>query len=236
MNTKEVIVLAGGLGSRLKGVLPDIPKCMAPVQGKPFLMYVLDYLAHQQICKVILSVAYRKEQIISFFGDKYNSMAIEYSIENEPLGTGGAVKHALNLCAEGEVFALNGDTYFIADLVAMGKVHVKSSANVTIAVKHMTETARYGLISANKQGRITDFREKDPSLGSGWINGGIYLLNREIFNGFPHQKFSLENDFFKTKVSELTLHAFQSDGFFLDIGIPEDYAKAQTMKTAPWQI
>jgi D-glycero-alpha-D-manno-heptose 1-phosphate guanylyltransferase len=236
MNTKEVIVLAGGFGSRLQGVLPNVPKCMAPVQGKPFLTYVLDYLANQQICKVILSVAYRKEQIISFFGDKYNSMAIDYSIENEPLGTGGAVKLALNRCTDDDVFIMNGDTCFIADLAAMEKQHFHSTADVTIAVKRMPETARYGLVSANQEGRITDFREKDPSAGCGWINGGIYLMNRDIFNNFLQQKFSIENDFFKTKVSELIFQAFRSDGIFLDIGIPEDYAKAQTMKTAPWQI
>lgn len=236
MNTKEVIVLAGGFGSRLKDVLPGIPKCMAPVQGKPFLTYVLDYLENQQIYKVILSVAYRKDQIISFFGNMYNSMAIDYSMETEPLGTGGAVKLALNRCTDDDVFIMNGDTCFIADLAAMEKQHFHSTADVTIAVKHMTETARYGLVSANQEGRITDFREKHPSAGRGWINGGIYLMKRDILNDFPLQKFSLENDFFKSKVSELTLQAFQSDGFFLDIGIPEDYAKAQTMKTAPWQI
>lgn len=236
MNTTEVIVLAGGMGTRLKGVLPDIPKCMAPVQGKPFLTYVLDYLANQGISKVTLSVGYRKDQIISFFGDRYGPLFIDYAIENEPLGTGGAVKFALNFCIQDEVFVVNGDTYFMADLPAMEKMHFKSPADITIAVKHLYETGRYGLVILNQDGRITDFLEKDLSKGGGWINGGIYLLNRKIFNDFPQQKFSLENDFFKVKSVDLKFQAFQSDGFFLDMGIPEDYFKTQTMKTAPWEI
>ncbi len=112
MNTKEAIVLAGGLGTRLQTVLPGIPKCMAPVNGKPFLTYVLDYLVSQGINKVILSVGYRKDQIINYFGEKYLSIIIKYAIETEPLGTGGAVKFAFEQCLQDQVFVVNGDTYF----------------------------------------------------------------------------------------------------------------------------
>jgi len=229
MNNKEAIILAGGLGTRLRGVLLGIPKCMAPVHGKPFLTYILDYLVNQKINKVILSVGYRKDHIINYFGKQYQSIEIDYAVENEPLGTGGAAKHAFNQCSQEDVFIINGDTYFTPDLQALESLHRHSYADITIAVKQLAETSRYGLIRADETGRITNFREKDRVTGSGWINGGIYLINKRIFKEFSSQKFSLENDVFKTSCSIFQIQAFQTDAFFLDIGIPEDYARAQNL-------
>lgn len=229
MNTNEAIVLAGGLGTRLQYALPDIPKCMAPVQGKPFLAYVLDYLINQKISKVVLSVGYRKDHIISYFGNIYKSINIDYAIEEEPLGTGGALKLAFGYCTQDQAFVINGDTYFRPDLKSMAKMHIQSKADITIAVKYLRETGRYGLVQFDKDGRITDFREKEPSSGNGWINGGIYLIRKEIFDHFPKQIFSLENDVFKVSCSSLKMQAFKTDSDFLDMGIPEDYAKAQIM-------
>ena len=236
MITKEAIILAGGLGTRLRGVLPGIPKCMAPINGKPFLAYVLDYLISQEISKVILSVGYRKDQIIDYFGDMYCPLKIEYAIENQPLGTGGAVKLALDYCMQDDVFILNGDTYFIPDLQSIEKLHFQSKADITIAVKHLPKTERYGLVQTDMDGRITDFRKRDSLSGSGWINGGIYLLKKKIFDDFPEGKFSLENDVFKEICSRFKMKAFQTDADFLDIGIPEDYAKAQNMIKKPGNI
>jgi D-glycero-alpha-D-manno-heptose 1-phosphate guanylyltransferase len=229
MITKEAIVLAGGLGTRLQDVLPGIPKCMAPVKGKPFLSYVLDYLIDQEIDKVMLSVGYLKDQIINHFSFKYKNLIIEYSIENEPLGTGGAIKQSIDYCTQNDMFVLNGDTYFTPGLWKMEELHFQTTADVTIAVKEMDETGRYGQIMTNKNGRITDFREKDPISASGWINGGIYLINRKIFDSISEQKFSLENDVFKTNCSTLKMQAYETDAFFLDMGIPEDYIHAQTL-------
>jgi len=231
MNTKEAIVLAGGLGTRLQTILPGIPKCMAPVNGKPFLTYVLDYLISQGINKVILSVGYRKDHIINYFGENYFSITIKYAIETEPLGTGGAVKLSFNQCLHNQVFILNGDTFFVPDLQEMEKLHSQSKADITIAVKHVPESGRYGMVQTDGNGRITDFSEKVPILQSGWINGGIYLINRSVFDNFPEQQFSLENDVFKVFCSRIKMQAFQTDAVFLDIGIPEDYEKAQTMIT-----
>jgi D-glycero-alpha-D-manno-heptose 1-phosphate guanylyltransferase len=229
MQTKEAIVLAGGLGLRLRDVLPDTPKCMAPVNNLPFLTYVFDYLEDQQIHKVILSVGYCKEQIINYFGNKYNSLEIVYAIENEPLGTGGALKLASTFCSQNQVFVINGDTYFIPELEPLEKIHFDTSADVTISVKKLKETARYGLVSINQAGRITEFKEKEIGSGEGWINGGIYLINRKLIGNFNSQKFSLENDLFKKYTSVINMQAFKTDSFFLDIGIPSDYAKAQTL-------
>jgi D-glycero-alpha-D-manno-heptose 1-phosphate guanylyltransferase len=229
MITKEAIVLAGGLGTRLQSVLPGIPKCMAPVKGKPFLEFVLDYLIQHGVNKVILSVGYRKDQIISYFGNQYQSLNIDYAIEDHPLGTGGAVKFAFNYCVQDQVFVINGDTYFNPDLQMMEKRHFQTKADISIAVKHLSETGRYGLVQANTHGRITDFREKDTFIGGGWINGGIYLINRRIIDDFHSEKFSVENDIFNTSCKKFHLQAFQSDAFFLDIGIPDDYNLAQTL-------
>jgi D-glycero-alpha-D-manno-heptose 1-phosphate guanylyltransferase len=229
MNTKVAIVLAGGLGTRLQGVLPGIPKCMAPVQGKPFLTYVLDYLIHHHINKVILSVGYRNDQIINYFSFSYRSASIEYSIENEPLGTGGAVKLACSRSSKDTVIVINGDTYFTPDLKALEDAHTLAGADITIAVKQMPETGRYGLVKFNKEGRIIEFSEKDHASGKGWINGGIYLINRQIFETIPQKRFSLENDVFKLACDRLHMHAFTTDAFFLDMGIPEDFERAQTM-------
>jgi D-glycero-alpha-D-manno-heptose 1-phosphate guanylyltransferase len=229
MITKEAIVLAGGLGTRLQNMLPGIPKCIAPVKGRPFLTYVLDYLIDQKIDKVILSVGYRKDQIINYFGNNYKKMSIEYAIENELLGTGGAIKLAFTFCKQNSVFVINGDTYFTPDLREMEKMHFQATADVTIAVKEMPGTERYGRIIIDKDDRITDFMEKDAISGSGSINGGIYLINRKIFDTISEEIFSLENDVFKKSCSKLKMQAYQTDSFFLDMGIPEDYILAQTL-------
>lgn len=236
MVTKEAIVLAGGLGTRLKGILPDVPKCMAPVQGKPFLAYVLDYLVNQGTNKVILSVGYLNDHIINYFGDIYQSLLIEYSVEEEPLGTGGAIKSAINYCSQDQVFVINGDTYFLPDFEAVEKQHIQSKADITIAVKYLTETGRYGLVKINKDNRITAFMEKETLSCGGWINGGIYLINKEVFDDFREKKFSLENDVFKVSCSQFNIQAFKTDAFFLDMGIPEDYLKAQSMIITPEKI
>ena len=232
MLTNEAIVLAGGLGTRLQHVLPDIPKCMAPITGKPFLAFVLDYLENQEINKAILSVGYRKDHIINYFGTSYRSLEIIYSIENEPLGTGGAIKQAMDFCTNKFAFVVNGDTYFKPDLAALSNLHKKTEADITVAVKQMDDISRYGLVVADKDGRIIEFREKEKLSAGGWINGGIYLIKKTVFDTFQQQKFSIENDVFKVSCDNLRFHAFQTDAFFLDIGIPEDYWKAQKLLNA----
>ncbi len=236
MNTKEAILLAGGFGTRMQGILPDIPKCMAPVQGRPFLTYVLDYLITQEIDKVILSVGYRKGQIISYFGNSYYSLHIEYAGENTPLGTGGAIKSAFNLCKQDEAFVINGDTYFRPDLSAMEKLHILSAADATLALKYMNYTERYGLVETDSKGRITDFKEKEIGSAGGWINGGIYLIERKIFNDIKEDEFSIEKDVFKLSHSIFRLQTFKSDAFFLDMGIPADFEKAQSILKSQGEV
>lgn len=231
MITREAIILAGGLGTRLQDTVAELPKCMAPVCNKPFLTFVLDYLAKNNIHKVILSVGFRKDHIINYFKSEYNSVSIDYAVEDEPLGTGGAVKNALRKCKGKSVFILNGDTCFGPDLTEMEKQHLNSDSDITIAVKLLQDTKRFGMVITDQDERILEFREKDESAGEGLINGGIYLINRKIIEEFQKQKFSLETDVFKESVSKIQIHAFLTDSFFLDIGIPEDYLRAQSELT-----
>ncbi|MFZ4547955.1 MAG: sugar phosphate nucleotidyltransferase, partial [Bacteroidales bacterium] len=188
-----------------------------------------DYLITQNISKVILSVGFRKEQIINYFGDNYNSIAIEYAVENEPLGTGGAIKLAMNQVIGRNAFVINGDTYFVPDLKLMHETHEKNSADITIAVKQMLETDRYGTVELDKNAAIIHFKEKEPNMGTGLINGGIYLINKHVLDAFSEKRFSLEQDVFRKSTHSLKMQAFRTDAFFLDIGIPYDYAKAQNM-------
>lgn len=222
----EAIVLAGGLGTRLRGVISDIPKPMADLNGRPFLSYILDYLDKYGIGRVILSTGYKHEIIEDFFGAKYKSMELVYQVENEPLGTGGAIKAALKKTISEEVFILNGDTYFQIDLHELNKLHKLNSADLSIALKPMQDFDRYGTVEA-VQNRIIAFHEKKYT-NDGTINGGIYLLNTNIFDNIKLPgKFSFETEFLQLYINQLELYGFISDNYFIDIGIPEDYLRAQ---------
>jgi len=224
----EAIVLAGGFGTRLKSIVDDAPKSMAQVNGHPFLEYLLNYLTGQGIRKVILSVGYKNEQIRDYFKDHFKGMQICYAIEDEPLGTGGGIRNAF-LQVEGDMaFTMNGDSLFRLDFNAMRKLHASSEADITIALRYNQDTDRYGTVNIDDKKKITGFIEKIEGSGSGYINGGVYLINRSFFErqNFP-VKFSMEKDCFERYCKEAKIYGYLSHGYFLDIGIPEDYLKAQ---------
>ena len=148
----EAIILAGGLGTRLSHIVKDVPKPMAPVAGRPFLEYILDYLIENDIKRVILATGYKHEIIEQHFGNLYKNIEIIYSVENEPLFTGGAIKKALSKCKENNVFIINGDTYFNVDLKEMKKFHIESNSEITIATKLMYDFERYGTVVLSKIG------------------------------------------------------------------------------------
>lgn len=223
----ECIVLAGGLGTRLSGVVSDVPKCMAPVAGEPFLAHILRDLELQFVDHVIFSLGYKHEVVIEWLRQKAFTFKTSWVIEQEPLGTGGGIKLALNKAKEKEVFVLNGDTLFDVNLREMqGTFDPKHKA--MLALKPMRNFERYGSVQLDENNTITAFEEKQFK-EEGVINGGIYLLNRaqENFSAFP-QKFSFEKDFFETEVAAGSLQGYISDSYFIDIGIPEDYYRAQT--------
>ncbi|MBX9783879.1 MAG: nucleotidyltransferase family protein [Chitinophagaceae bacterium] len=222
------IILAGGLGTRLRTVVADIPKCMAPVAGNPFLKYVIEYLLNQGVTHFIFSVGYKKESIIEFVQQEYPHLNYRFAIEEEPLGTGGAVHLAASLCKEKNSFVLNADTIFKVNLSALSSFHYLNDADCTLSLKPMQQFERYGAVELNEEQRVMDFKEK-KYYDSGLINGGVYALNVDRFlkMSLP-QKFSFEKNYLEAYYRELRLFGYSSDAYFIDIGIPEDYERAQT--------
>jgi len=229
----EAIVLAGGFGTRLQKVVSEVPKSMARIQNRPFLEYLFDYLISQGVAKVILSVGYKHEIIFNHFNDQYKSLSIGYSVENEPLGTGGGIRLALWKIEGPRALVLNGDSLFRADYKALSEFHVKKKADTTLALRKLDDTSRYGRVSLNRTKRITGFEEKGLSAGPGYINGGVYIIEKlSLMDPEFRGRFSLEKDYFERYCPYSGIYGFPSDGYFLDIGIPEDYAKAQHEFTA----
>jgi len=219
--------LAGGAGTRLRSLVKDVPKPMADINGKPFICYLLDYLAAYDVKKILLSVGYKYEAIKDYFGVQYKNMNIKYVIEDKPLGTGGALKKAL-MAAEGEEFmVLNGDTFFNIDLRKMIDFHHAEDSILTIAVKPMHDFDRYGAVNI-KDSRVVGFEEKTFKR-CGYINGGVYAMKKTISGFFDPDKdaFSFEVDFLHKKINNIRPFAFISDDYFIDIGMPDDYKKAQ---------
>jgi len=225
LKTKEAIVLAGGLGTRLKGIISDIPKPMAPVATKPFLVYILDYLKTQGIERVVFSVGYKYEVIEDFFGNDYKGLELVYSVEEEPLGTGGGIRLAVDKLNSGEVFVINGDTFFDVNLEQQENLAFTEKSDLCLALKPMLNFDRYGAVLINKN-TITSFKEKQ-FVDKGLINGGVYWLRKSILETFiSGQRFSFEQDLMEKQVEKGRVSAYISDSYFIDIGIPEDYKKA----------
>lgn len=221
----ECIVLAGGMGTRLRSVVAALPKCLAPVAGRPFLSFLADDLREAGFSRIILSLGYRHEDVEAWVAAQPDRDRFSCVVEKEPLGTGGGVRLALTQAREEEVFVLNGDTWFGVDYQAMRAFHRSSGATATLALKQMYEFSRYGEVVCDADGRISAFREKQPC-AAGLINGGVYLLRRDALQAMP-EKFSLEKAFFEPLAAQGALSGFRSDGYFIDIGIPEDFARAQ---------
>ena len=221
------IILAGGFGTRLQSVVKDLPKPMAPVNGKPFLEYVLKYCASNGITKCILSVGYKAETVQNYFGDKFLNIDLKYCVEEKPLGTGGAIKASMKIADSEEVLILNGDTFFDVPVFEMYLLHKKNNSDLSIALKPMKNFDRYGIVIIEKDFFISGFEEKSFRT-EGNINGGVYIANKKIMYHFPSLEiFSFEKDFLETKIGEVKMNGFVFDNYFIDIGIPKDYQKAQ---------
>lgn len=224
----ECIIIAGGLGSRLQAAVSDVPKCMAPVGGRPFLYYVFKYLEQFKIDHVILSLGYKHEIVLEWINQNSWSFLISYTVEKEPLGTGGAIKAALQFAKEPNVMIMNGDTFFNIDIPMFYEDHYKKATDITIALKPLTDFNRYGNVKINEKKCIISFQEKQ-FCAKGLINGGIYILRREskMMNKLEGT-FSFETEVLQNQVNSGFMNGFISDGYFIDIGIPEDYEKANT--------
>ena len=220
----EAIVLAGGFGTRLRSVVSDVPKPMAPVAGRPFLEFLLDYMSTQSIDHAVLSVGYMHETIERHFGEKYNNIHIDYAIETTPLGTGGGILNAFSKCETNNVVVLNGDTLFSTDLSILHRFHKDHKAALSMIMRHVDDASRYGSVVVNDANRIVGFVEKNNSQGVGTINGGIYMLSRTLFSGYAvGDSFSFEKDILQKRFSDIPMYAYAAGDYFIDIGVPEDY-------------
>jgi D-glycero-alpha-D-manno-heptose 1-phosphate guanylyltransferase len=220
LDNTPAIILAGGFGTRLNSVIKDVPKPMAPINGKPFLHYIFKSLQAQQVPKAILSVGYLNHVINDYFGPKYLGVEIEYATETEPLGTGGGIRHAFSR-VEQDAYVLNGDTFFDIELKRL-----RTDRDLSIALKKMHHFDRYGTVELDGQQRIIAFHEK-KSCNEGWINGGVYYFRKDLFSKIKtEEKFSFEKDVLEQNVGMLYMQGVTFENYFIDIGIPEDYAKA----------
>ena len=256
MIIKEAIILAGGLGTRLRDAVPELPKCMAPVGGRPFIHYVTDYFRKSGIEHFIFALGYKSDYFDEFFAEAFpgaeasggadggsvsgfgsgdpgagsgapgrNAVSYSVSLEQEPLGTGGAIRQACTLAKTGTVLILNGDTFFRIDLTALSAFHTEKDADCSLCLKPMRDFDRFGVVELDERQRVLDFREKQH-YASGLINGGVYALNTRRFldEGLP-EKFSFEKDYLEK--GDRSLYGIVQDNYFIDIGIPEDYRRVQ---------
>jgi D-glycero-alpha-D-manno-heptose 1-phosphate guanylyltransferase len=226
---KETIILAGGMGTRLRPVVSDVPKCMAIVGDKPFLYYLIEFLKKSGIEHFIFSVGYLHEAIEEYLSSNYKELNYSISLETEPLGTGGAIQLAINKTIERNILVCNGDTFYNVDINRLSEFHFQKKAACTLSLKRMENFDRYGVVELNDDSSIKSFKEKQ-FYKQGLINGGMYALNTQEFLQEPlPQKFSFEKDYLEKKVHSPNHRIFgiEQDGYFIDIGIPEDYEKAQ---------
>ncbi len=221
----EAIILAGGLGTRLREVVADVPKAMAPVAGRPFLEILLTVLARKGFTRVVLSLGYLADQVVAHFGERFAGMDLLYEIEQSPLGTGGAMRAALGRCRGEHVFVFNGDTMLDLEVAEVEQQRHGQPAPVIVA-REVADTKRYGRLDV-VDGQVRGFFEKGAA-GPGLINAGCYVLPRGILDAFePGKPFSFETDFLHGAVKQQRFDVFVSRGYFIDIGVPDDFARAQ---------
>lgn len=224
---KECIILAGGLGTRLREAVPDLPKCMAPVAGRPFLSHVIGYFQQEGIERFIFALGYKSEAIETFLQTRYAGLSYQCSREETPLGTGGAIRLACTLAVNRNVLVLNGDTLFKIKLSRLASFHDQLDADCTLTLKPMQQFDRYGVVELAANQSVRSFREKQ-FYESGYINGGVYALNvtRFMQEALP-EKFSFEKDYLEKLYTQRKIYGQVQNEYFIDIGIPADYARAQ---------
>jgi D-glycero-alpha-D-manno-heptose 1-phosphate guanylyltransferase len=221
------ILLVGGRGTRLGELTDHTPKPLLAVAGRPFIFHVLDYLISQKVRRVNLASGYLAGKFEHALGSTYRSLSLDYSPEDTPLGTGGAIAQALQRTDAAEVLVLNGDTYFPADVASLAASHAKDQATISLVLREVADVSRYGHMTVDGQ-RIVSLQEKGGA-GPGLINGGIYLVNRAAFlANAPAGAFSLERDLLPIWVARRAAAYTIANAYFIDIGVPADLERAQT--------
>jgi NDP-sugar pyrophosphorylase family protein len=220
-----VLILAGGYGTRLNSVVADRPKVLAVVKGRPFLSYVLDQLSILEIRSVIICSGYKGEMIFETFRYRYKDIELIYSQEQNPLGTAGALRLALEHCSAEYLMVMNGDSFCDADIASFLKWHYLKQADCSILLAYMPNTMRFGSVKTDEEGKIEAFEEKGQA-GSGWINAGVYIIRREIIALLPvNRMVSLEKEVFPHLTGN-RFYGYKSYGSFIDIGTPASYRQA----------
>lgn len=225
MAADEAIILAGGFGTRLRGVVDDVPKPLAPVAGRPFLAWLLDRLAMSGMRRCILATGYMAEVIEQVIGSKWQGMQIVHSVEPEPLGTGGALRLAATQLVGNGAHVLNGDTWLEYSPAALETAARDAGTTMAIALAQVQDVARYGAVDV-EEGRVRAFREKGE-VGPGWINAGCYYLDVAALGALPPGGFSFERAVLQPSAAAGDVAAFTKTTGFIDIGVPEDYARSQ---------
>ena len=221
------VILAGGLGTRLQKAVSNQPKVMAEVNGKPFLYYVLDQLAEVDIKRVVISTGYMADKIEEVIGFSYKGLKVDYSWEESPLGTGGALKLAGQSISTKYCLVMNGDSYTEFDAISLFLTGKQKNDSIVLLVKMVPDTSRFGTIQMNEQNEIVKFVEKGDSTGPGLINAGVYIMNTSTIHKIPKKTpCSLEYDFFPKMVGK-GICGYETKGKFIDIGSPESYAQAE---------
>ena len=227
------VILAGGMGSRLRPVIADRSKVMAPVNGVPFLIYVLEHLLRWGIRQVVLCTGVFAESISSWFGSSYRGLSLAYSDETSPLGTGGALRHAMKLVPSFPILGMNGDSFFDLNFEQFLDWHSTKSGSASIALTHVDQAERYGAVEIDSCSAVTAFVEKGQKSGPAWVNAGVYLLEQPFLESIPAQQgSSLESDIFPQWMGR-GLYGYRSEGKFLDIGTPSAYGRAEGFFSTP---
>ncbi len=232
----EAIVLAGGLGTRLRSVVPDVPKPMAPVNGRPFLEYQLNYWIRQGVTRFVLSLGYKHKTVVDHFGPNYRGVELAYAIEDQPLGTGGGLLLACRSLKRGGPFlVLNGDTYFEVPLAALRDLHTGHGADISIALFRSQQRKRYMGISCGPNGEILDLKSAAGEPGK-LANGGVYIFEQSLIRDSTwstSSPLSLEDDILRDALrAGKRLVGLECAGRFIDIGVPKDYARAASLLAA----
>jgi NDP-sugar pyrophosphorylase family protein len=232
LSSLTAAILVGGLGTRLRSVLADRPKVLAEVHGRPFLSYLLDQLADAGLRTVVLCTGYMGQKVQAAFGDCYRGLRLIYSQEAAPMGTGGALRFAVEHIVSPTALVLNGDSYCQADLAGFWNVHYGTGARATLVLAHVDDASRFGQVDLDEAGQVVRFQEKDAGGGPGWINAGIYLIDKGWIAGIPAgTPVSLERESFPGWIGQ-RLYGWRSYGRFLDIGTPESYRDAEQFLAA----
>lgn len=226
---KSAVVLAGGIGSRIRSVSGGMPKALLDVDGRPFIEYVLDELVTAGIDHAVIACSYKWQMIAEYLGNQYRTLKIDYSVEQTPLGTGGAIKQAFDMFRLSEAIVVNADTLLIIDIAELYRQHYSHSGLVSLALQTVPDVTRYGGVTIGHDNQLSAFNEKTGS-GSGLINAGVYIIDAKFWDHSDvvvGDKFSFETDVLQRYADLGVIYGFAKNAYFIDIGVPEDLDRAR---------